>query len=567
MNKRNPTMEDLRTAGAALMLEWARLLVPHFGASGSLDLDLRDWPGAAGPSFYNQFTAASLLLLADGTMPGATAGERRRFGEIARRNLDYTIGLVDADFRTPHFSRGRDWGRHIGEWLVYYQLMAVEHLTADADAELRNRLERVVAGATEAAYRDFQSRYVGVAAEFAGNHATWHALLFVQAGRHFGREDWRQYGCDFMRRRVLPFQDSAGGWPEGGGTVVGYSMVTAQAVSLYADMTGDRQAEAAVARALTFHEFFLLPDASNAVVVDLRMRRHPRPSICLPPGFAEHPHGRRLAANAIARFREALRREGVHDNGGQGLAFFGSFWAALRHRPREPEQGALPPPGNFHQVGRVADSGWVAYVGWQVAPEWTHNRFVLDSQNFLEVWHEKAGYLIGTGNSKFMPRFSTWRRLDKGRAYVPDRAEGHQRDATTLVARYFFGEDCLKLTLQPGIAGCDIAVECQSAPSGATYEFGVMLDLRPGEEFRDATGTKRVQPGEQLELSGDFHWRGLRWKAPHGSRLAYPVVPHNCYTQDGWSPPDAHVARLSFVVGAAPATLRIQPESISAATP
>lgn len=557
MNDPAPGLEELRAAAAGLLLDWARCLVPHYGPSGSLDLDLADWPGADGPSFYNQFTAAALLLLADGTVPGATPAERERFAGLARRNLEYTASIVDADFRTPHFSRGRDWGRHIGEWLVYYQLSALEMLHAPADADLKERLHRAVAGATEAAIREFQQRFAGPATEFAGNHATWHALLFVRAGHHFGRADWEAQGREFMHRWVLPFQDASGGWPEGGGTVVGYSLVTAQAVSLFADLTGDQDAKSAVVRALAFHEFYRLPDASDAVVADVRMRRHPCPPAGLPPGFLDFPGGRRYALDSIVALRSALQRDGLHDNGGQGLAFFGSFCEGLWRERIEGEAGEIPRIEPAH-AGRIDRALWVALAGWHVTPEWTHNRFVLDSQNFLEVWQAQAGYLIGTGNSKFMPRFSTFRRLDRGRAYIPDRAEGRRVDPGTLAATYHFGDDRLELTVRLEADACEITVTCLAAPSGATYEFGAMLALQPGDEVAAGSSLHRVKAGEQLDLSGDFSWRGLRWVAPASARLIYPVSPHNSYTQDGWSPAGAHVARLSFVVGGRPATLRIQ---------
>tara|TARA_Y100000385_G_scaffold286621_1_gene348993 strand:+ start:1234 stop:1401 length:168 start_codon:yes stop_codon:yes gene_type:complete len=47
------TLDELRLETSALMAEWFRVLAPHFGSSGSMDLDLIDWPDAEGPSFYN----------------------------------------------------------------------------------------------------------------------------------------------------------------------------------------------------------------------------------------------------------------------------------------------------------------------------------------------------------------------------------------------------------------------------------------------------------------------------------------------------------------------------------
>ena len=62
----DPSLDDLRHEAGLLAAEWARLLAPHFGPSGSMDLDLIDWPKAQGPSYYNQFSHFTFLQLATG---------------------------------------------------------------------------------------------------------------------------------------------------------------------------------------------------------------------------------------------------------------------------------------------------------------------------------------------------------------------------------------------------------------------------------------------------------------------------------------------------------------------
>ena len=108
-------LDALQRVSADLLLTWARQAAPHYGESGSMDLDLAGFPDAEGPSYYNQFAHYSFLLLSEGIVPGASQKERDIFREIALANVRYILSMTDADYHTPHFSRGRDWGRHVGE--------------------------------------------------------------------------------------------------------------------------------------------------------------------------------------------------------------------------------------------------------------------------------------------------------------------------------------------------------------------------------------------------------------------------------------------------------------------
>ena len=142
-------MDELQQATSDLTIEWARLLAPHFGPSGSMDLDLRDWPQAEGPTHYNQYCHFVFLQLATGEVPGATSQEKADYLGLALGNIEYAFSITDAEFHTPHYSRGKDWGRHISEWFNYYLLCSLELLERHqlGSAQLRGRLAKIVLGA------------------------------------------------------------------------------------------------------------------------------------------------------------------------------------------------------------------------------------------------------------------------------------------------------------------------------------------------------------------------------------------------------------------------------------
>jgi hypothetical protein len=528
-----------------------------------MDLDLRDWPTAQGPTYYNQFSHYTFLLLATGELPGAEPAERASYQQLALHNLEYVLSITDADFNTPHFSRGREWGRHVGEWLNYYLLCSLEVMERHqlGTKELRGRVATVVVGAVTELHRRFVEKYRVTPAEFVGNHDTWHGLLFYRAGRYFKRREWIEYAGDFFARCVLPFQHPDGYWPEGHGIVVGYAMVTAQAVSLYAELSGDPAAHSAMGKFLGFCEFSSLPDGTSAVILDVRMRYSRMPFLFLPPGFLGCAAGRAMAQQRMDLGRSHLLAHGVHDNGAQAFAFFGSF-AEFVFGPDIQPREIVPQAPKSLPAARLVGDPWRGYLGWQLVPEHP-SRFVLDAQNFVELWHREAGYLAGTGGSKFMPRFSTVRRTNGGRAYLPDQARCVHANPTNAEVAYTFGDDEIIVALLMDGGRCAVSARVAKADSSHSYEFALVLGLQRGEKLRIDGATEQIDPTVLIHTNGgprtaqELGWRGLTWRLPAGAAVEYPVVPHNSYTQDGLPAPDDYVGRISFGLTSAAKELSI----------
>jgi hypothetical protein len=545
-------LEKLHLDTAGLLLDWARLLAPHCGPSGSMDLDLRDWPTAQGPSYYNQFSHHAFLLLATGEVPGATGAEREDYLRLALKNIEYVLAITDGEFHTPHFSRGREWGRHIGEWLNFYLLCSLELMERHGlgTEELRGRLSVAVAGAVGALHARFVEKYRQTPREFVGNHDTWHGLLFFRAGRHFQRTEWTDYAGDFFTRCVLPFQTADGYWPEGHGIVVGYALVTAQAVSLYAELSGDAAAHASIGRFAGFLAQLSFPDGTCSVALDVRMRYHPAPFMFLAPGFLRCAAGRDLVRHRLPAARAHLHRAGVRDNAAQAFAFFGSFAEHVFAPGGDRREITLQAPRSL-PAARLSAGKWEACLAWQLVPEHP-SRFVLETQNFVELWHGDAGYLAGTGGSKFMPRFSTVRRTNGGRAYIPDQARCLHADRKSAEACFGFGSDEIAVRVTIADGKCLVAARVSQAQPGAEYEFGLILAFKPGDILTSANGTETLDPSVLIHRGGcprpqtSFQWRGLEWRLPEGALLDYPLVPHNSYTQDGLPAREDYVARLSF---------------------
>lgn len=546
------SIETLRDASADLLLTWARQAVPHYGTTGSMDLDLPGFPDAEGPTYYNQFAHYALLLLSEGVVPGASTEEQIQFRDAALGNIRYILSITDDAFHTPHFSRGRDWGRHVGEWLNIYLLRSLQVMeTHDVgDADLRSEIARSVEGAVAILVSRFQKRFDDAPVQFPGNHATWHGLLFYEAGQYFDRVEWVDFSKAFFATYIIPTQRPNGVWPEGDGIVVNYSLVTTQAVSLFAEASDDALALESMARALGFFKYFSLPDGSSGVAGDCRMRYHPKPMVFLPPSFLRCDSGREMWLDRVQGYRKSLDESELVDNAAQGLAFYGASVHALFAWDVEDDTLLDVAPEDV-PVGRVDLNVWTGFLSWQLTPEHT-SRFILDAQNFVEIYHSESGYLVGAGNSKYMPRFSTVRRIDSGRSYIPDLAECVEKSDTEVVSVYVFGTDQIQVSLSVEDNRCCVGARLLTEGTEAEYEFGLMLALQKDEVIQLGETSVEVLPLAMINHRfGDegIVWRERSFDVPKGAVLDYPLIPHNPYTQHGLPTEEAYIARLSFRLG------------------
>jgi hypothetical protein len=545
------SLDELRDAAADLLLTWARQAAPHYGATGSMDLDLAGFPDAEGPFYYNQFAHYAFLLLSENVVPGPGEDERDQFREIALGNIRYILDMMDTEFHTPHFSRGRDWGSHVGEWLNFYLLRSLQVMEKYdvGGPELRAEIAQSVQGAVSILVSRFQSRFTDAPVQFPGNHATWHGLLFYEAGQYFDRADWVDFARDFFARYIFPTQRPNGVWPEGDGIVVNYSMVTTQAVSLSSEASGDAHALESMARALGFFKYFSLPDGSSAVAGDCRMRYHARPMVFLPPSFLRSHSGRQLWLDRVKGYRQSLNEVDLVDNAAQGLAFYGGSVQAL-FEWESTDHSLLDVIPEDVPVGRVDVSDWTGFLSWQLTPEHT-SRFILDAQNYVEVYHARSGYLVGAGNSKYMPRFSTVRRVNAGRSYIPGQAVCLEQSDSRVVCVYHFVEDQIQVSMSVEDGECRIGARLLTEAAEAEYEFGLMLALKKGEQVRLGDEIIEVLPLAMINHrfgKEPMAWRDRSFDVPHGAVLDYPLVPHNPYTQHGLPAEDAYTGRLSFMI-------------------
>jgi hypothetical protein len=440
----------------------------------------------------------------------------------AIRDFQYPDGQVEflkAD--------GSKWGPTYMPWTNYAWLEAYALLRDELGDERRRRWEEGLTLAHDGQAREIASGHVH-------NIPAWKGMSCHRAGQIFGREDWQRAGIE-MIRLVTAAQDEAGYWPEHGGPSTLYNLVYVHALGLYYHHSGDESVLPALQAATDFHETFSYPDGRVVETIDGRVKYHDRIAQFAWASFALFPRGRSLLRHLIRNFDPQRDGKGV-----QG----GTLASAFQHCGEGEEEPCLLDQASFSRryrdwalVGRQGP--WFACLSAFVCPP-VNSRWGQDRQSFFSLWHQDLGLVIGGGNSKIQPEWSTFAA---GGRYLPD--SGRLTDEGDGVV------------LQYGDVSCGLALELTETEARLTARAqdgmavnNLVLPLKRGERVRTEAGVD-VELGEHalaLEPAQIGAWvqlGSLRLTVPWGTRLHWPSYPFNPYAIDAAPEKGSETALLS----------------------
>jgi hypothetical protein len=384
------------------------------------------------------------------------------------------------------------------------------------------------------------------------NISAHHAMGLAFAGKVFERPVWTERAAAYLRA-VAEAQSEFGWWEEHGGPVVAYNFVYAEALGIYLSLTGDEAVRPALERAAQYHAEFTYPDGSAVETVD---GRNPyMTGIKLGNnGFALTPAGRGWLARQHRLF---LQQGGVFDaDYAATMLLYGG-------------QGPVSPPAgeresHVYHMGDMASTKrrkpWFVCCS-AIATELSAGRFGQDRQNFLSLYHDRAGLIVGGGNTKLQPLWSSFTVGDTallehvpgdedpdfsvrpGLLHVPDRA---QLDSS--------GED-IRLQLDYGATECSIVLvqegedemrielaqrtdeRAKATNSAGPVQAHLTLMPRIGQPLRAHDGSELALGASEIIIDavegGWIEHGNWRLTLPSGSRCCWPVLPHNPYRKDG----------------------------------
>ena len=450
--------------------------------------------------------------------------------------------IEDADKNGQWVFRKKDgstWGNIYMPWTYSRWIRSYALIRDDMPADRRAKWVKALTLGYEG-IRKTQLKHVH-------NIPTHHAMGLYQAGLALDKPEWCKQAADFMMK-VIGTQAEGGYFSEGGGPVVTYDFVYVDALGTYYAMSGDERVRPALAKAAVFHRHFTYPGGQSVETVDQRNPYHDRVNAGN-VGFTFTPDGRSYLKSQW----DAMGWEKVSADIIASLLLFG-------------EEGGLPDTakdtakplfvlneGGIDRAAVLRQGPWFVCLSAYTTPL-LENRWIQDRQNFVSIWHDKVELIIGGGNTKLQPAWSTFtvgdisllkhKRGDTNPKFSPRGELYHIPSAAKLVREPDAG-----LELTYGSETCRASVRVVDERTveyhlAATVDSGLPVaahvTLMPTmKEKVETGGGQSFKLGEEpVNLTGEQVGGGIThagWKiaVPAAASLHWPAKPHNPYRKDG----------------------------------
>lgn len=435
---------------------------------------------------------------------------------------------------------GSTWGQIYQPWIYTRWLRAFQMIRPAMPPERRDRWEKALL-----------LGYTGISRQEATatlhNMPTHHAMGLYFAGKIFDHPEWCQQGADVLHR-VVEIQSPDGYWSEHSGPLILYNKVYVEALGLYYAVSHDASVLPALQRASIYHSYLTYPDGTEVETVDERtpyLGRIRMPNL----GFTFCPEGRGYLMRTIALLKGPIPADDA-----ASLLLWGEEGPAVD-----------VPSGNFDYTlpsgkARVVRQGpWCVVISAFTAPL-IQRRWIQDRQNFVSIFHDGNGLIVGGGNTKMQPRWSNFTRGDihllalkpgdRNPNFIPPPELQHVPTSAQLLT-----DGRLGLALTYNEAHGEITLKIvddhrldYTVTGGPELAAHITIMPHIGESITAASGDTAEFSATPFEWhpGGWLDEAGIRFVLPADVTAAWPVLPHNPYAIDGHAEPRAGRLVLDF---------------------
>jgi hypothetical protein len=447
------------------------------------------------------------------------------------------------------------WGDIFMPW-TYSRWMRAYSMIKDAmPADRREKWEKALRHGFEGIAREEMAKRLA-------NIPCHHAMGLYLAGKEFNHPEW----CDAAKayeHRVVDNQNPNGFWSEHAGPVIIYNMVYMDALGTYYAMSKDEAVAPALQRAAKFHVVMTYPNGTPVETVD--ERNNYENSVITPNvGFTFSPEGRGYLKKQI-ELRKARTKQLVGADMAASLILYGGEGEVVM--PPAPEKTPVQMTSDRNALTR-RQGPWFACMSAYHTPVYP-SRWIQDRQNLVSLYHDKVGVILGGGNTKLQPLWSTFSVGDTSKLYHKKGDE----DPNFLPPTYFYhvpqdaaiDPDSTRLLLQYGPVKCQVKVDLRDPKRAKLIYSSEGLDekkvegsettfkgpveahipflVKIGGEWSTQSGKSGKIGAQPVKLNageaGDwFEHRNWKVYLPKNATVQWPVLPHNQYRKDGHAEPE-----------------------------
>ncbi|MCL6520023.1 MAG: hypothetical protein K6T99_09325 [Armatimonadetes bacterium] len=378
------------------------------------------------------------------------------------------------------------------------------------------------------------------------NIPTHHAMGLYIAGQVFDRPEWCKQAKEFMAK-VVAAQDPAGFWSENCGPVVGYGNVYTNALGIYYAVSHDETVLPAIERAIRFHTNFTYPDGTSVETVDERTPYHRRirfPNVA----FTLTPEGRGYVLQEL----NLLAKSGgkVSADSCASFLMYGQEGPVTPTAAQESDRTFITSDGK----SLIRRKGpWFICLSAYHCPI-PKSRWLQDRQNLVSIFHDNCGLIVGGGNTKLQPLWSTFtvgdisllkhKPGDENPNFMPEGQLFHVPSVAGLKKTdppglgLVYGEEKCSIEVEPVDASTLKIRLMATNKSGLPVAAHLTLIPHIGKPFRAEKMAEKLLGEEGFTLSsrnagGWIAHAGWKLSLPEGSSVTWPVLPHNPYRKDG----------------------------------
>ncbi len=422
---------------------------------------------------------------------------------------------------------GSVWGYIYMPWSMFHWLQTYDLMQNHLDTDTLSNWKEGLILAYDGIMKSLKSMHIH-------NIPVWNSAAIYRAGVIFDRADYKDI-ADQMIKKTLEVQHPDGYWAEHEGPTLSYNAVYIYALAAYKFYGGPVNVDDALQKSFTLQQASIYPDGSLVETADGRVKYDGSVRTSDLLGYLELEGGYKYINYIIDKVVQ--KNQPLNDRNLNILRY-------LEGLPEFTETDAEPMGISANMkichgnIQVLRDKGWQINLSSYTAPI-TENRWGMDRQMFVSVWHEGKGLLVGGGNTKYIPKWSTFCVADGDRIlYVPQKGEKYPDDNS--IKLYYEDTACSVKVLEITDNQVSLEYKYEAGSDLSSVEIGLPLKFScdPVEnnfemDRRESVSTIRFK-GYEISFSNRNY--ALKW----------PVEPFNPYEEKGRSPAQYWAAVLNI---------------------